>query len=116
MIFIELEKMKDVIERVLFILDVEVESADKRLQTQSEEMPDVGLDAACEDLWVLQDLFAKDISSTLYLCLFFRYLKMKWSSFANALEIKARYQYLSETGRVEMVCLSVKKNSRNPFQ
>jgi hypothetical protein len=66
----ELETMKIVIERILSVVDDEVASAGKRFRTQSEEVPDEGLDAAREDLWVSQDLIPRYIINSLFASLF----------------------------------------------
>jgi hypothetical protein len=66
----ELETMKIVIDRILSIVDDEVASADKRFRTQSEEIPDEGLDAAREDLWVSQDLIPRHIINSLFASLY----------------------------------------------
>jgi len=66
----ELETMRIVIERILSIVDDEVASAGKRFRIQSEEIPDEGLDAAREDLWVSRDLIPRHIVNSLFISLF----------------------------------------------
>jgi hypothetical protein len=68
--FVELEKMKDVIERILSVIDDEIESAEEQLKTQSEVIPDDGLDAVRDDLWILENLIPRHIINALFVSLF----------------------------------------------
>jgi hypothetical protein len=68
--FFELEKMKDVVERVLSVIDDEIESANVQFKTQSEVIPDEGLGAVRDDLWVLQNLIPRHIINALFLSFF----------------------------------------------
>jgi hypothetical protein len=62
--------MKMVIDRVLSIVDDEVASAHKRFRTQSKEIPDEGLDAAREELWISQSIIPRHIINSLFTSLF----------------------------------------------
>lgn len=70
-IFSRLHTMKEVIERVLSIIDEEVESVENQFQSALREgIPDGGLDGIRDDLLVSQKLIPRHIINALFLSLF----------------------------------------------
>jgi hypothetical protein len=70
-IFFRLQTMKEVIERVLSIIDEEVESVENQFQSAIREgIPDGGLDGIRDDLLVSQKLIPRHIINALFISLF----------------------------------------------